>query len=121
SAATYSPGYGMLGTTVGLIQMFSTKMDAAVGFGPILTGLAVAFTTTLYGLFLANFIFQPFSDKIERRTEMEVLLKTMIMDGLCLISEKKHPIYIQDKLATYIRQSRTLGVPKVAQLSVEGA
>jgi chemotaxis protein MotA len=121
SAAAYSPGYGMLGTTVGLIQMFSTKIDAAAGFAPILTGLAVAFTTTLYGLFLSNFVFQPFSDKIERRTEVEVLLKTMIMDGLCLISEKKHPIYIQDKLATYIHQSRTLGVPKIAQLSVEGA
>lgn len=42
----------MLGTTIGLIQMFSAKIDAAGGFGPILNGLAVAFTTTLYGLFL---------------------------------------------------------------------
>lgn len=120
AAARYSPGYGMLGTTVGLIQMFSTKIDAAAGFGPILQALAVAFTTTLYGLLLSNFIFAPFADKIEKRTEEEALLKTMIIEGLCLIRDKKHPIFIQDKLGSYIPQSRALSVPAVAQLSTEG-
>ncbi len=120
AAARYSPGYGMLGTTVGLIQMFSTKIDAAAGFGPILQALAVAFTTTLYGLLLSNFIFAPFADKIEKRTEEEALLKTMIIEGLCLILDKKHPIFIQDKLGSYVPQSRALAVPAVAQLSTEG-
>jgi len=120
AAARYSPGYGMLGTTVGLIQMFSTKIDAAAGFGPILQALAVAFTTTLYGLLLSNFIFAPFADKIEKRTEEEALLKTMIIEGLCLIRDKKHPIFIQDKLGSYVPQSRALSVPAVAQLSTEG-
>jgi chemotaxis protein MotA len=120
AAARYSPGYGMLGTTVGLIQMFSTKIDAAAGFGPILQALAVAFTTTLYGLLLSNFIFAPFADKIEKRTEEEALLKTMIIEGLCLILDKKHPIFIQDKLGSYVPQSRALAVPAVTQLSTEG-
>jgi chemotaxis protein MotA len=119
AAARYSPGYGMLGTTVGLIQMFSTKIDAAAGFGPILQALAVAFTTTLYGLLLSNFIFAPFADKIEKRTDEEALLKTMIIEGLCLILDKKHPIFIQDKLGSYVPQSRALSVPAVAQLSTE--
>ena len=120
AAARYSPGYGMLGTTVGLIQMFSTKIDAAAGFGPILQALAVAFTTTLYGLFLSNFIFAPFADKIDRRTDEEALLKGMIIEGLCLIKDKRHPIFIQDKLSSYIPQSRALAVPAVTQLSTEG-
>jgi chemotaxis protein MotA len=120
AAARYSPGYGMLGTTVGLIQMFSTKIDAAAGFGPILQALAVAFTTTLYGLLLSNFIFAPFADKIEKRTDEEALLKTMIIEGLCLILDKKHPIFIQDKLGSYVPQSRALAVPAVTQLSTEG-
>ncbi|HTY11362.1 MAG TPA: MotA/TolQ/ExbB proton channel family protein [Bacteroidota bacterium] len=120
AAARYSPGYGMLGTTVGLIQMFSTKIDAAAGFGPILQALAVAFTTTLYGLFLSNFIFAPFADKIEKRTDEEALLKSMIVEGLCLIKDKRHPVFIQDKLSSYIPQSRALSVPSVSQLSPEG-
>ena len=120
AAARYSPGYGMLGTTIGLIQMFSTDIDAAKGFGPILQALAVAFTTTLYGLLLSNFIFAPFADKIEKRTEEEALLKSMLIEGLCLIREKKHPIFIQDKLSSFIPQSRALSLPAVSQLSTEG-
>jgi len=50
AAARYSPGYGMLGTTVGLIQMFSTNIDAAAGFGPILQALLLQrlFTDCFY-------------------------------------------------------------------------
>mgnify|MGYP001567445271 CR=1 FL=1 len=121
SMAGYSPGFGMLGTTVGLIQMFSAKIDAASGFGPILAGLAVAFTTTLYGLILSNFIFQPFADKVERRTEDEMILKTMLIDGLLLVQEKRHPIYIQDKLSTYVPHSRSLKTGKVVTLGAQKA
>jgi chemotaxis protein MotA len=71
-------------------------------------------------LLLSNFIFAPFADKIEKRTEEEALLKTMIIEGLCLIRDKKHPIFIQDKLGSYVPQSRALSVPAVAQLSTEG-
>lgn len=117
SLVAYAPGWGMLGTTIGLIQMFSAKIDASGGFGPILNGLAVAFTTTLYGLFFMNFVFQPIVDKVKQRTEEEVLLKLMIVDGLCMIRDKKHPIFIQDKLSSFIPASRSLGLPKVAQLS----
>lgn len=117
SCVAYAPGWGMLGTTIGLIQMFSAKIDAAGGFGPILNGLAVAFTTTLYGLFFMNFVFQPIVDKIKQRTEEEVLMKSMIVDGLCMIREKKHPIYIQDKLSSFMPGKRSLSLPKVAQLS----
>jgi chemotaxis protein MotA len=119
AASAYAPGYGMIGTTVGLIQMFSVKMSGVKDFGPILAGLAIAFTTTLYGLVLANFIFKPFSDKIERRNQEELLLKHMMMQGLLLISQKKHPVYIKDKLTSYIPQSRRLTVAKLA--SVEAA
>ena len=117
SLVAYAPGWGMLGTTIGLIQMFSAKIDASGGFGPILNGLAVAFTTTLYGLFFMNFVFQPIVDKIKQRTEEEVLMKLMIVDGLCMIRDKKHPIFIQDKLLSFIPSKRSLGLPKVAQLS----
>lgn len=117
SLVAYAPGWGMLGTTIGLIQMFSAKIDASGGFGPILNGLAVAFTTTLYGLFFMNFVFQPIVDKVKQRTEEEVLMKLMIVDGLCMIRDKKHPIFIQDKLSSFIPAKRSLGLPKVAQLS----
>lgn len=108
AAARYSPGYGMLGTTVGLIQMFSSNIDAAKGFGPIIAAMSVAFTTTLYGLLYSNFVFQPIADKIERRNTEDALLKTMIIDGLGMIKDKKRPAYIEEKLASYVPHARSL-------------
>ncbi len=115
-AEGFAPGYGMLGTTVGLIQMFSTPIDAAKGFTPILNAMAVAFTTTLYGLLYNNFLFGPMHDRIKKRTDEEVMLKAMIVEGLVLIREKKHPIFIQDKLISYVPGTRMLSVPKMEQV-----
>lgn len=116
AAARYSPGYGMLGTTVGLIQMFSANIDAAKGFGPIIAAMSVAFTTTLYGLLFSNFIFQPIADKVERRNTEDALLKAMIIDGLGMIKDKKRPTYIEEKLNSYVPHSRSLTT--TAQIAV---
>jgi chemotaxis protein MotA len=116
ACARYSPGYGMLGTTVGLIQMFSASIDPAKGFGPIIAAMAVAFTTTLYGLVYSNFIYQPIADKIERRNTDEMLLKTMIAEGIMMLAEKKRPSYIEEKLTTYLYRNRSLRNAKIPEL-----
>ncbi len=116
AASRYSPGYGMLGTTVGLIQMFSAEIDAAAGFKPIITAMSVAFTTTLYGLLFSNFIFQPIADKIERRNTEDALLKAMIIDGLGMIKDKKRPTYIEEKLTSYVPHARSLSTAQIAVL-----
>ncbi|MDA0986353.1 MAG: MotA/TolQ/ExbB proton channel family protein [Bacteroidetes bacterium] len=115
-AEGFAPGYGMLGTTVGLIQMFSAEINPAKGFQPILNAMAVAFTTTLYGLLFLNFVYGPFHDRVRKRTDEEVMLKGMIVEGLTLIRDKKHPIFIQDKLISYVPGSRMLSIPKMEQV-----
>ena len=111
--ARYSPGYGMLGTTIGLIQMFTQNVDPAAGFGGIIAAMGVAFTTTLYGLIYSNFIFQPFADRVERRNAEDVILKEMILDGLIMIAEKKRPSLVEEKLTTYNPRSRPIYIPKL--------
>ena len=53
-AAQYAPGFGMIGTIVGLIQMLSAGMDDP---NQLTKAIGVAFITTLYGSLLANGLF----------------------------------------------------------------
>lgn len=54
-----APVFGMLGTLFGLIVILSgfNEMDS------LLTGLAAALMTTLYGIIIGNFIFIPMAKR----------------------------------------------------------
>jgi chemotaxis protein MotA len=117
SAASYSPGYGMLGTTVGLIQMFSQKIDAATGFNGIINSMSIAFTTTLYGLLYSNFIFQPIAEKINKINTENIILKGMIIDGIVMIHGKKRTQFLEEKLMNYIPTNRSMTSMKMKILN----
>ena len=55
----YAPAMGMIGTLVGLLNMFSA-MDDPKSIGPAMAALL----TTMYGAILANMIFGPMSEKL---------------------------------------------------------
>jgi flagellar motor component MotA len=62
-ARTYAIAAGVLGTTIGLVNMLGALDDPAA-LGP---GTATALITTVYGFFLAYAIFHPVSASLERR------------------------------------------------------
>ncbi len=80
-AAGYSPIFGLMGTTMGLINMLG-HLDAPDEIGH---SLAIAMTATFYGLVLSNVVFTPIADKLTRLHESEMLAKEMIIDGVCSI------------------------------------
>lgn len=80
-AAGYSPIFGLMGTTMGLINMLG-HLDAPDEIGH---SLAVAMTATLYGLVSSNVLFTPIADKLTRLHESEMLAKEMMIDGVCSI------------------------------------
>jgi chemotaxis protein MotA len=80
-AAGYSPIFGLMGTTMGLINMLG-HLDNPEEIGP---SLAVAMTATLYGLVSSNVLFTPIADKLTRLHESEMLVKEMMIDGVCSI------------------------------------
>lgn len=80
-AAGYAPIFGLMGTTMGLINMLG-HLDAPDEIGH---SLAVAMTATLYGLVFSNVILTPIADKLSRLHESEMLAKEMTVDGVCSI------------------------------------
>ncbi len=102
SMASFAPAFGMLGTLVGLISMlqFLETKDLSV----IMPTMAVALTTTFYGLILANLLFHPIAIKLERRTEQRVMIMGMVMEGVALIAEGRSPSFVDVTLNSFIAQ-----------------
>ena len=111
--ASYAPAFGMLGTVLGLIIMMNNfssggggieitaSYDVAERFGDLLSGMGLALITTFYGVFMANMIFLPIGGKLKRRSENEMMLKSIVVEGIISIHAREHPILIKEKLMTF--------------------
>lgn len=97
----YAPAFGMIGTLIGLIVMLK-NMDDPSAIGP---GMAVALLTTLYGALIANLVALPIADKLARRSQEELLLKTIIVRGIMSIQSGDNPRIVEHKLRTFLPPS----------------
>ncbi len=95
------PAFGLVGSVVGLISMLSGIGDTTV----ILSTIPVALTSTLYGIVLANFFFMPFAANIRERTDQELLLQKIIMEGTIAIGSGFHPSILERKLKSFLTPS----------------
>ena len=99
----FSPAFGMVGTLIGLVFMlFGMGSSAEDGIGAIGPSMGVALITTFYGTILANLIFNPFAEKIKSRNKENVQAFQLMIEGICLLHQKKHPLDVKDKLTAYI-------------------
>ncbi|MEB3238164.1 MAG: MotA/TolQ/ExbB proton channel family protein [Candidatus Sericytochromatia bacterium] len=99
--ATLAPGFGLVGTLIGLIIML-TKLEDVSKVAP---SMATAMTATFYGVILANLIFLPLSVKISRRLDSKLWLYELIKAGVLMLYEKRNPLYVREKLGAYLDPS----------------
>ena len=112
---TYAPAFGMLGTVLGLIVMMnnfagsgeevSSSYDVSEKFAQLLSGMGLALITTFYGVFMANMIFLPIGGKLKRKSENEMMLKNIVVEGIISIHAREHPLLIKEKLMTFVPHS----------------
>ena len=98
SIAAYAPAMGMVGTLIGLVQMLQTMDDPAT-IGP---AMAVALLTTFYGAVIANVVCSPMAGKLKNRSASEVLIKTLIIEGMQSILSGENPRIMEQKLHAFI-------------------
>ena len=112
---SYAPAFGMLGTVLGLIVMMnnfagsgeevSSSYDVSEKFAQLLSGMGLALITTFYGVFMANMIFLPIGGKLKRKSENEMMLKNIVVEGIISIHAREHPLLIKEKLMTFVPYS----------------
>jgi chemotaxis protein MotA len=88
----------MIGTLVGLVIMLDGLTDAST----LGSGLAVAMLTTLYGVLVARFIFQPAADKTQQREEVARFRNMLMMEGFVMLSEGRTTSFIQQRIASFL-------------------
>lgn len=94
----FGPGFGMMGTVIGLIGMLNNLEDKS-SLGP---NMAVALVTTLYGSMMANWLLGPFSQKLIWQNAHEMSSKEMILEGVLSIQAGDNPRILAMKLLTYL-------------------
>jgi len=101
--ASTAPAFGMIGTLVGLIIMLDslggTGEDAASALGQ---GLAVALLTTLYGVLMARFVFQPAADKTAQREDIARFRAFLMMEGFVMLAEGRNARYIRERIHSFL-------------------
>lgn len=100
--ASMGPAWGMIGTLIGLINMLK-KLDDPSAIGP---SMAVALITTLYGSLLANWIATPVAIKLKANSEMEIMMKEVMVEGLLSIQAGENPRVIEEKLKSFLLPSK---------------
>ncbi|WP_096436166.1 flagellar motor protein MotP [Alteribacter populi] len=97
-AGEYAPAWGMIGTLVGLVLMLQNLNDPT-SLGP---NMAIALLTTLYGTLLANLVFTPMANKLALKTEDEVFIKQIVIEGVIGVQSGQNPKVLEEKLSAFI-------------------
>ena len=95
--AKYAPGYGLIGTLIGLILLMATLSDPS-SLGP---SMAIALVTTFYGSFLANVIFTPLSGRLKSSSKQEMLDKELVLIGIKAVSRGESSIIIKETMLMF--------------------
>jgi chemotaxis protein MotA len=93
-----APAFGMVGTLVGMVQMFANMTDPSK-LGPF---MATALLATLYGALVANIFCLPIADKLHVKLLDEETNRTLIIDGILMIRDSKSPALVREMLLAYL-------------------
>jgi len=94
----FSPAMGLIGTLIGLVQMLQSMEDPS-SIGP---AMAIALITTFYGALMANLIFLPVSGKLRTRSEEELLVKELMLEGVMAVAKGDNPRIVEQKLHAFL-------------------
>ncbi|PSC04870.1 flagellar motor protein PomA [Alsobacter soli] len=95
-----APAWGMIGTLVGMVQMFANMEDPSK-LGPF---MAVSLLATLYGALVGNLFCLPLADKLHLKLEEEDISRTLIIDGILQIRDAKSPTIVKEMLLAYLSE-----------------
>lgn len=107
SAGMYAPTLGVLGAVFGLIAAMSHIDDTDA----MAEAIAAAFIATILGIFTGYVLWNPFAKKLRVKSQAEVLVKSMAIEGMLSLQKGESPLVIQEKLLSvlsYTKQEKIL-------------
>ncbi|MGL4495390.1 MAG: motility protein A [Beijerinckiaceae bacterium] len=93
-----APAWGMVGTLIGMVQMFANMEDPSK-LGPF---MAISLLATLYGALVGNLICLPIADKLQLKVSEEQVSRSLVIDGVLQIRDSKSPALVKEMLLAYL-------------------
>jgi chemotaxis protein MotA len=94
----YAPTLGIIGAVLGLIAVMKNLADPS----KLGTGIAAAFTATIYGIGLANLFFLPTANKLKDIIKAQTATKEMVLEGVIAIAQGENPRNLEAKLRSFL-------------------
>ncbi len=94
----YAPTLGIIGAVLGLMAVMQNLADPS----KLGTGIAAAFTATIYGIGFANLLFLPAAAKLKAIIGQQTQVREMVIEGLISIAQGENPRAIESKLQGYV-------------------
>ena len=107
----YAPAFGMVGTLIGLINMLAYLEDPST----IASSMAVALITTFYGTLLSNMLYLPTSANLKLKSQKEVVIKEMMVEGILSVQSGVNPRVVEETLMAYLSPKERLEMLKATQ------
>jgi len=97
-AGGFAPAIGVLGTVVGLIDVLRQFSSLST----IASGVGAAFTSTFYGLALANLVLLPAAHRIRARAAETFDLQELMTEGALCVFEGMHSTLVRQRLQSFV-------------------
>lgn len=94
----YAPTLGIVGAVLGLMSVMQNLTDPA----RLGTGIAAAFTATVYGIGLANLFLLPMASKLKGAAQSLSNVREMVVEGMIAIAQGENPRNIEARLNGYL-------------------
>ncbi|MGO9482908.1 MAG: motility protein A [Candidatus Kryptoniota bacterium] len=98
----YAPTMGIIGTVMGLVV---TLANAGGDPNELIHHIATAFIATLWGIFTANIIWLPLSDKLKTIHSAENLIMEVTLEGVLALQAGEIPAIVRAKLRAMLPSS----------------
>jgi chemotaxis protein MotA len=98
SMGVYAPTMGIVGAVLGLMAVMQNLSDPS----KLGTGIAAAFTATVYGIGLANLFLLPIANKLKTAAQSLSQVREMVIEGMIAIAQGENPRNIDYRLQSYL-------------------
>jgi chemotaxis protein MotA len=93
-----APSFGMVGTLIGMVQLFANLQDPR----GIAGAMALSLLSTLYGAVVAYLFALPISGKLEVRSKEELQMKQLQLEGVLGIAAEMNPSNLEETLNAHL-------------------
>lgn len=102
-AGAYAPTIGIVGTVMGLVSVLENLAEPEK-LGHL---IAAAFLATLWGVFSANVLWLPISNRLKRLSDLETIRMEVAIEGIAAIQSGSNPRVVAQKLTSLLPAGQT--------------